>query len=97
MASFIETTGTNKSNIHIYNKEVPMSNKNISRRSFIRTASVAPLAFSIVPSFVLGNSAPSTKLNIAAIGIGGMGSANLSHCEGENIGDICDVTWYKQP
>jgi len=91
MARFIETTGTNKSNIHIYNKEVPMSNKNISRRSFIKTASVAPLAFSIVPSFVLGNSAPSTKLNIAAIGIGGMGSANLSHCESENIVALCDV------
>ena len=91
MASFIETIVTNKSNIHIYNKEVPMSNKNISRRSFIKTASVAPLAFSIVPSFVLGNSAPSTKLNIAAIGIGGMGSANLSHCEGENIVALCDV------
>lgn len=68
-----------------------MSNKNISRRSFIKTASVAPLAFSIVPSFVLGNSAPSTKLNIAAIGIGGMGSSNLSHCEGENIVALCDV------
>jgi predicted dehydrogenase len=40
---------------------------------------------------VLGAQAPSNKLNIAAIGIGGMGGANLKACAAENIVALCDV------
>lgn len=38
-----------------------------------------------------GFKAPGEKLNIAGIGVGGMGFANLKECEGENIVALCDV------
>jgi predicted dehydrogenase len=45
----------------------------------------------IVPRTLFGREAPSNKLNIAGIGIGGMGGSNLKACEGENIVALCDV------
>jgi predicted dehydrogenase len=69
-----------------------MKNKNpISRRTFLKTAVTLPLAFSVIPGHLIGRNAPSGKLNIAAIGIGGMGSVNLANCESENIVALCDV------
>ena len=54
---------------------------NISRRSFLQRGAAAAAAFSIVPGSILGKShgyvAPTDKLNIAAVGIGGMGHANI--------------------
>jgi predicted dehydrogenase len=38
-----------------------------------------------------GQTAPSEKLNIAGIGVGGMGRHNLSQVETENIVALCDV------
>ena len=67
------------------------SNRTISRRQFATRAAMAALSAAIVPSRVLGTQAPSTTLNIAAIGIGGMGGANLKACETENIIALCDV------
>ena len=71
---------------------------NISRRSFLQRGAAAAAAFSIVPGSILGKShgyvAPSDKLNIAAVGIGGMGNANLKNMENtENIVALCDVDW----
>jgi predicted dehydrogenase len=40
---------------------------------------------------LLGADAPSNKLNIAGIGVGGMGGSNLRQCERENIVALCDV------
>ncbi len=68
-------------------------NKNINRRQFIKTAS-AVTAFTIVPRHVLGgagHTAPSDKINIAGIGVGGMGFHNLSALESQNIVALCDV------
>jgi hypothetical protein len=49
----------------------------ISRRRFLQRGAAAAAAFTIAPSSILGKShgymAPSDKLNIAAVGIGGMG------------------------
>ncbi len=46
----------------------------------------------IVPSRVLGGpDAPSNKLNIAGIGVGNQGRANMNGCNGENIVALCDV------
>ena len=67
----------------------------ISRRDFISSAATAA-AFTIVPRSVLGgpgNTAPSDKLNIAGVGIGGMGQDNIRACAGENIVALCDVDW----
>ena len=51
----------------------------------------------VVPSKVLGKSkgyqAPSDKLNIAGVGVGGMGNANLNALQSENIVALCDVDW----
>ncbi len=68
---------------------------NISRRDFISGAAAAA-AFTIVPRSVLGgpgNTAPSDKLNIAGVGIGGMGKNNIRSCGKENIVALCDVDW----
>ncbi len=68
---------------------------NISRRDFISSAAAAA-AFTIVPQSVLGgpgNTAPSDKLNIAGVGIGGMGKENVKACQSENIVALCDVDW----
>lgn len=69
----------------------------MSRRSFLQKGTAAAVGFSIVPNIVLGkthgHTAPSDKLNIAAVGIGGMGASNLSNMETENFVALCDVDW----
>ena len=71
--------------------------KKLNRRDFVRNAGMAATAFSIVPSTVFGKSfghiSPSDKLNIAGIGVGGMGRNNLRNMSGENIIALCDVDW----
>ncbi len=68
-----------------------------SRRNFIKNAAVVGAGFTIVPSVVMGKKfgfvSPSDKLNIAGIGVGGMGSANLKNMQSENIVALCDVDW----
>ena len=70
-----------------------MSQPSMNRRRFL--ANTAALgAVTIVPRCVLGgagHTAPSDKLNIAGIGIGGMGKYNLKQLETENIVALCDV------
>ncbi|MDD3062985.1 MAG: Gfo/Idh/MocA family oxidoreductase [Massilibacteroides sp.] len=70
---------------------------NISRRSFLQKGTAAAAALTIVPNAVLGKShghmAPTDKLNIAGIGIGGMGAANLRNMESENFVALCDIDW----
>lgn len=69
----------------------------MERRNFIKTSAAAATSLLIVPNTVLGSShghkAPSDKLNIAGIGIGGKGKADLGGCETENIVALCDVDW----
>lgn len=67
-----------------------------SRRKFIKNAALFT-GFTIVSNNVLGKKfghiAPSDKLNIAGIGVGGMGRRNLSNMKTENIVALCDVDW----
>ena len=70
----------------------------ISRRDFLKTGAMALAGITIAPSSILGMShghvSPSDKLNIAAVGIGGMGHANINKVKGtENIVALCDVDW----
>lgn len=68
----------------------------MTRRGFIGTTSAAAAGMMIVPSNVvagLGHKAPSDKLNIAGVGIGGMGFGNLKNMQSENIVALCDVDW----
>ena len=76
-------------------KEKQEKNDGLNRRQFIGGVAAAS-AFTIVPSHVLGGAAgpaPSDKLNIAGVGVGGMGKNNLKEMETENIVALCDVDW----
>ena len=67
--------------------------RTVSRRDLLR-ASAAAATFTLIPRHVLGGpGVPSAneRLNIAAVGVGGMGANNLSACAGENIVALCDV------
>jgi predicted dehydrogenase len=65
------------------------------RRSFLKGAAAAAAGFTIVPRHVLGGQgqvAPSDRLNVAGIGVGGMGKNNLKRlADTENIVALCDV------
>ena len=67
----------------------------IARRDFLKTTTAAAAGLTIVPRHVLGAgmTAPSDKLNIAGIGVGGMGRVNLTALSTENIVALCDVDW----
>jgi predicted dehydrogenase len=69
-------------------------NNAIPRRKFIAQGAVTA-ALTIVPRHVLGRGfvPPSDKLNIAGIGVGGMGRANLINVASQNIVALCDVDW----
>jgi predicted dehydrogenase len=73
------------------------TSKPISRRGFIETSSFALAGLTIVPRHAvsgLGHTAPSDKLNVAGVGIAGMGRVNLENvAKTENIVALCDVDW----
>ena len=68
--------------------------KGINRRDFLLSAATGAAAFTIVPRYVLGGpgyTPPSEKLNIAGIGVGGVGKSNVNAVSSENIVALCDV------
>ncbi len=73
-----------------------MKNK-INRRQFIGTTAMAIGGLTIVPSKAvsgMGHIAPSDRLNVAGIGIGGMGRVDIEDiAKSENIVALCDVDW----
>jgi hypothetical protein len=66
-----------------------------SRRKFVTSVSLATAGFAIVPRHVLGRgfTAPSDTLNIAGVGVGGMGRQNLINLSSQNVVAMCDVDW----
>ena len=69
--------------------------KGVSRRHFIETAALTGAGLTIVPRHVLGRgfTPPSDLLNIACVGIGGMGRNNMRAVASQNIVALCDVDW----
>jgi len=68
----------------------------ISRRKFVANVAATTAAVTIVPRHVLGRGfvAPSDRLNIAGVGVGGQGRINLLNTAvGNNIVAMCDVDW----
>lgn len=69
----------------------------MSRRKFLKTGAAAAIGLTVVPSTVLGSRlghvAPSDKLNILGVGVGGRGFADLKEMESQNIIGLCDVDW----
>lgn len=67
-----------------------------TRRSFLAAAGVLT-SFLIVPRSVLGGAghvSPNSKLNIAGVGVGGQGGADIAEVSPtENIVALCDVDW----
>ena len=70
-------------------------NRRLSRRKFLRNVVAGGAGFVILPRNVLGQGVipPSDRLNIAGIGVGGMGRTNLINVASENIVALCDVDW----
>jgi hypothetical protein len=67
----------------------------ISRRKFLSTGAKAAIGLTIIPSTVLGQNfghvAPSDKLNILGVGVGGRGAGVLKGMASQNIIGLCDV------
>lgn len=70
---------------------------NLSRRNFIKNAGMTAAAFTILPRFVLGGKgyrAPSDKLYVAGIGVGGKGESDIASFAKSGKAEIaylCDV------
>ena len=69
-----------------------------TRRDFIQKGALAASSFFIVPRHVLGKGfvAPSDKLNIAGVGVGGKGFSDVNnayHNGANNIVALCDIDW----
>ncbi|MGV3502841.1 MAG: Gfo/Idh/MocA family protein [Adhaeribacter sp.] len=73
------------------------SEQDNSRRKFLKNAALGVAAFTIVPRFVLGGPgyvAPSDRLRIAGIGVGGKGTSDIASFAKSGKADIaflCDV------
>ena len=79
-------------------KTAPPAEPSWSRRKFIGAASTAAAGLMVVPRHVVGGQkkpgakkAPSDTLNIACVGVGGMGAADTRGCRSQNIVALCDV------
>lgn len=67
---------------------------NVSRRKFIGNGAIALSGLTIIPRYVMGGkgfTAPSEKLNMACIGVGGKGRVDVNGVKSENIIALCDV------
>ena len=83
--------------MEINEKTVGQQGRGITRRKFVGGSAAAAAAFTIVPRSVLGasaNPAPSEKVNLAFIGLGGQGRGNLSEFLNNpdvHVTSLCDV------
>src|SRR5882724_3441940 len=83
-------------NLNCYLKMKKKNLINNSRRGFLKNSAMAATGFFIVPRHVLGRGfvAPSDKLTIAGVGVGGKGQSDLaefSKSPKANIAFLCDV------
>ena len=71
------------------------TSKNLNRRAFLISAGAGVAGFTIVPRHVIAGAAetaPNDKLNIAAIGCGGMGAGDIDAVSrNNNMVALCDV------
>jgi predicted dehydrogenase len=71
--------------------------RTVTRREFLRSSVVTAAAFAvptIVPSSVFGADAPSNRITIGSIGLGGMGTGNMKGFKGKSgsqVVAVCDV------
>jgi len=72
----------------------------LSRRNFLRGSAAAATvsAFNIAPASVFGQNAPSNRIAMAMVGVGGMGDGNMGSFLGMNdvvVRIVCDVNTKK--
>ena len=68
----------------------------LPRRTFIRNAAFTAAAFTLLPSGSYGKQrriSANDRVNIATVGCGGMGRANLVALANMNLVAMCDVDW----
>ena len=74
-----------------------MSKNNISRRTFIFGSAIMAAGCATTgrrPYTAPRAISPNEKLNIAGVGVGGMGHGDISHAgDGNNVVALCDVDW----
>ena len=65
----------------------------LDRRAFLKASAATAFAFNIVPRHVLGQDAPSGKITLAGIGIGGVGHSQIGALAkaGFEVVALCDV------
>jgi len=83
-----------ESDMKTNSKKDDQKGKTISRRQFLNRSAVATAGLMIVPRHVLGGrgqTAPSDKLNIGCVGVGGKGTSDIWSVSTENIIALCDV------
>ena len=74
-----------------------MSNE-MSRRSFLKAGTAAAIGLTLATDNMFAKAkkktvAPSDKLNIIGVGIGGRGASDLRGMESQNIIALCDTDW----
>lgn len=75
------------------------NNSSLTRRNFIKNSAIAAAGITILPSHVisgLGHTAPSDTLNIAGVGVGGVGRTKIGRMNkatGTKVVALCDVDW----
>lgn len=66
----------------------------MDRRKFIKTTATATAAGFVLPRFGIAQmKSPNSKLNVAFVGVGGIGGMALNGMESENIVALCDLDW----
>src|ERR1041384_8742187 len=73
-----------------------MPTNTLPRRDFMRNAAATAAALTLLPSGSYGKQrriSANDKVNIATVGCGGMGRANLVALANMNLVAMCDVDW----
>ena len=65
--------------------------RNLTRRQMLRNTSLAGIGLYLSGGRSFAGGSPNEKLNIACVGLGNQGGANLAKVGGENIVALCDV------
>ena len=73
-----------------------MKKQDLTRRSFLAATTTTAVAAGLsrkcnAAEVVPGKKSPNEKINIAGIGVGGMGNGDIHGCKDENIVAVCDV------
>jgi predicted dehydrogenase len=76
------------------NKTPSKKGKQFTRREFLGASATAAAGMMIIPRHILGGpgiAAPSDKLNIGCVGVGGKGTSDIWSVSTENVVALCDV------